>query len=99
MSNLLVLGSVTACFLLIYISISAYLFLRLFARARLLEASTRDLDYLSLSNLIGDVAALKETVKKTNGRISGMQTPKYNLEEEMAKAFNSQQNNVRNIGG
>tara|TARA_E500000178_G_C16641365_1_gene582122 strand:+ start:387 stop:575 length:189 start_codon:yes stop_codon:yes gene_type:complete len=61
--------------------------------------STRDLDYASLANLIGDVAALKETVKKTNGRISGMNAPRYNLEEEMAKAFTQQQTNVRNIGG
>tara|TARA_A100001011_G_C13714632_1_gene597022 strand:- start:62 stop:250 length:189 start_codon:yes stop_codon:yes gene_type:complete len=61
--------------------------------------STRDLDYASLANLIGDVAALKETIKKTNGRISGMSAPKYNLEEEMARAFTSNQQNVRNIGG
>jgi hypothetical protein len=64
-----------------------------------LKEATRDLDYSELANLIGDVAALKVSLKKTNGRITGLDSPKYNLEEQLAHGLAQRQNNVRNIGG
>jgi cell division protein FtsB len=90
----------TACFLLIYFSITSFFLFRLHARVRDLTQATRDLDYAELANLIGDVAALKVSLKKTNGRITGLDSPKYNLEEQIAHGLaQTQQTNVRQIGG
>ena len=90
----------TACFLLLYFSITSFFLFRLHARVRDLTQATRDLDYAELANLIGDVAALKVSLKKTNGRITGLDSPKYNLEEQIAHGLaQTQQTNVRQIGG
>lgn len=90
----------TACFLLVYFSLTSFWLYRLYARVQDLTHATRDLDYSELANLIGDVAALKVSLKKTNGRITGLDSPKYNFEEQIAHGLAQQkQNNVRNIGG
>ena len=94
------LTAVTACFLLVYLSITSLWLFRLHARVRDLTQATRDLDYSELANLIGDVASLKVSLKKTNGRITGLDSPKYNLEEQIAHGLaQNQQTNVRQIGG
>lgn len=94
------LSAITACFFLVYLSITSLWLFRLHARVRDLTHATRDLDYAELANLIGDVASLKVSLKKTNGRITGLDSPKYNLEEQIAHGLaQGQQNNVRNIGG
>jgi hypothetical protein len=92
-------AAITACFFLIYFSLTSFFLLRLRARVRDLTQATRDLDYSELANLIGDVAALKVSLKKTNGRITGLDSPKYNLEEQLAHGLAQRQTNVRNIGG
>jgi hypothetical protein len=92
-------AAITACFFLIYFSLTSFFLLRLRARVRDLTEATRDLDYSELANLIGDVAALKVSLKKTNGRITGLDSPKYNLEEQLAHGLAQRQTNVRNIGG
>lgn len=94
------IAAITTCFFLVYVSISSFWLFRLHAAVRDLKLATRDLDYSELANLIGDVAALKVSLKKTNGRITGLDSPKYNLEEQIAHGLaQTQQNNVRQIGG
>ena len=92
-------AAITACFFLIYFSLTSFYLYRLYARVQDLKEATRDLDYSELANLIGDVAALKVSLKKTNGRITGLDSPKYNLEEQLAHGLAQRQTNVRNIGG
>lgn len=93
------IAAVTTCFFLVYVSITSLWLFRLNARVQDLKLATRDLDYSELANLIGDVAALKVSLKKTNGRITGLDSPKYNFEEQLAHGLAQRQNNVRNIGG
>lgn len=94
------LVAISACFFLVYVSITSLWLFRLHARVRDLKQATRDLDYSELANLIGDVASLKVSLKKTNGRITGLDSPKFNFEEQIAHGLQQQStNNVRNIGG
>ena len=55
-------------------------------RLRTLLQSLQGLEWDQVASLLGDVERLKVSLQRLNGRISGMHTTPYNLEEEKAKA-------------
>jgi hypothetical protein len=55
-------------------------------RLRTLLQSLQGLEWDQVASLLGDVERIKVSLQRLNGRISGMHTTAFNLEEEKAKA-------------
>jgi hypothetical protein len=45
------------------------------------------LDWEAVATLLGDVATVKRSITRLNGRLNGMDSPKYDVEQEIAKAM------------
>ena len=91
---------------LIYISLFgsfSAIFLSAIAIARVAKwsRSVHDLDWEAVAALIGDVGAVKKSITRLNGRLSGMDnaTPKYDWEQQIAEHYASKQNGTDRVGG
>jgi hypothetical protein len=40
-----------------------------------------------VATLLGDVATVKRSITRLNGRLNGMDSPKYDVEQEIARAM------------
>ena len=51
--------------------------------------SMKDLDWEAVATLLGDVATVKRSITRLNGRLNGMdnEKPKFNWEEQAAQAL------------
>ena len=45
------------------------------------------LDWEAVATLLGDVATVKRSITRLNGRLNGMDSPKYDVDQEIAKAL------------
>merc|ERR1712054_206092 len=89
-------GSGFAIFLYIFVSI--YVFLCLYACARVgnFIKSTEGLDWSSVANITGDLATLKKTIQTLNNRMNGMHSPKVAEQELMMQLLQNQQKQTVN---
>ena len=77
------------------------------ARVRVVHNDVKKVGFEDFADVHSDVQALKNQLKKTNSRLSGMDSPKHNAEQEAQEllqkmAMNGQfqqQNQKRTIGG
>lgn len=51
------------------------------------DKSVQGLDWEAVATLLGDVATVKRSITRLNGRLNGMDSPKYDVEQEIAKAM------------
>lgn len=49
------------------------------------------LDWEAVATLLGDVATVKRSIVRLNGRLNGMDSPKYDVEQEINAALIKQQ--------
>ena len=49
------------------------------------------LDWEAVATLLGDVATVKRSITRLNGRLNGMDSPKYDVEQEINAALIRQQ--------
>ena len=49
------------------------------------------LDWEAVATLLGDVATVKRSIVRLNGRLNGMDSPKYDVEQEINAALMKQQ--------
>lgn len=49
------------------------------------------LDWEAVATLLGDVATVKRSITRLNGRLNGMDSPKYDVEQEINAALMRQQ--------
>lgn len=68
-------------FISFYISILTYLRVAKFGK------STAGLDWEAVATLLGDVATVKRSITRLNGRLNGMDSPKYDIEQEIMKGM------------
>lgn len=45
------------------------------------------LDWEAVATLLGDVATVKRAITRLNGRLNGMESPKYDVDQEIARAL------------
>ena len=48
------------------------------------------LDWEAVATLLGDVATVKRSITRLNGRLNGMESPKYDVEQEIKSVIASQ---------
>ena len=51
------------------------------------DKSVVGLDWEAFATLLGDVATVKRSITRLNGRLNGMDSPKYNVEQEIQRAM------------
>jgi len=51
------------------------------------DKSVQGLDWEAVATLLGDVATVKRSITRLNGRLNGMDSPKYDVEQEIARAM------------
>ena len=51
------------------------------------DKSVVGLDWEAVATLLGDVATVKRSITRLNGRLNGMDSPKYDVEQEIARAM------------
>jgi hypothetical protein len=51
------------------------------------DKSIVGLDWEAVATLLGDVATVKRSITRLNGRLNGMDSPKYDVEQEIARAM------------
>ena len=51
------------------------------------DKSIVGLDWEAVATLLGDVATVKRSITRLNGRLNGMDSPKYDVEQEIARAI------------
>jgi hypothetical protein len=51
------------------------------------DKSLVGLDWEAVATLLGDVATVKRSITRLNGRLNGMDSPKYDVEQEIARAM------------
>jgi hypothetical protein len=69
-------------FLLVFIAI---------ARVAKWRKDLAGLDWEAVATLLGDVATVKRSIVRLNGRLNGMDSPKYDVEQEINAALMKQQ--------
>ena len=57
------------------------------ARLATLRKSLVGLDWEAVATLLGDVATVKRSITRLNGRLNGMDSPKYDVEQEIQRAM------------
>lgn len=57
------------------------------------------LDWEAVATLLGDVATVKRAITRLNGRLNGMDSPKYDVEQEINAALMKQQAAPQKIRG
>ncbi len=51
------------------------------------DKAVQGLDWEAVATLLGDVATVKRSITRLNGRLNGMDSPKYDVEQEIARAI------------
>ena len=71
-----------------------------FSRVAEFRKSVQGLDWEAVATLLGDVATVKRSITRLNGRLNGMDnaTPQFDWKEQATKAL-SQPEPVRQVGG
>lgn len=57
------------------------------ARVASFAKSVQGLDWEAVATLLGDVATVKRSITRLNGRLNGMDSPKYDVEQEITRAM------------
>lgn len=57
------------------------------ARVAQFRKTMHGLDWEAVATLLGDVATVKRSITRLNGRLNGMDSPKYDVEQEIARAM------------
>ena len=85
------------CFITILNVIGLYIAI---ARVADFRKSVQGLDWEAVATLLGDVATVKRSITRLNGRLNGMDnaTPQFDWKEQATKAL-SQPEPVRQVGG
>ena len=70
------------------------------ARVAEFKKSVQGLDWEAVATLLGDVATVKRSITRLNGRLNGMDnaTPQFDWKEQATKAL-AQPEPVRQVGG
>jgi len=77
-----------AIYLLIFASIINFSILGIaIVRVAQWRKDLAGLDWEAVATLLGDVATVKRSITRLNGRLNGMDSPKYDVEQEIAKAM------------
>jgi hypothetical protein len=72
-----------AVFISFYIAVLTYL------RVVKFDKSVSGLDWEAVATLLGDVATVKRSITRLNGRLNGMDSPKYDVEQEIMKGMSA----------
>jgi len=85
------------CFITILNVIGLYIAI---ARVADFRKSVQGLDWEAVATLLGDVATVKRSITRLNGRLNGMDnaTPQFDWKEQAARTL-SQPEPVRQVGG
>ncbi len=85
------------CFATILNIIGLYIVI---ARVASFTKSVHGLDWEAIATLLGDVATVKRSITRLNGRLNGMDnaTPQFDWKEQATRAL-SQPEPVRQVGG
>ena len=51
------------------------------------DKSVVGLDWEAVATLLGDVATVKRSITRLNGRLNGMDSPKFDVEQEIQRAI------------
>lgn len=51
------------------------------------DKSVQGLDWEAVATLLGDVATVKRSITRLNGRLNGMDSPKFDVEQEITRAM------------
>jgi len=51
------------------------------------DKSIVGLDWEAVATLLGDVATVKRSITRLNGRLNGMDSPKFDVEQEIQRAM------------
>jgi hypothetical protein len=71
-----------------FIAIISFLLASLaIVRVAKFDKSVVGLDWEAVATLLGDVATVKRSITRLNGRLNGMDSPKYDVEQEIARAM------------
>ena len=73
-----------SCFVAIFSFLLASLAI---VRVAKFDKSVVGLDWEAVATLLGDVATVKRSITRLNGRLNGMDSPKYDVEQEIARAM------------
>tara|TARA_Y100001973_G_C5177682_1_gene323044 strand:- start:605 stop:892 length:288 start_codon:yes stop_codon:yes gene_type:complete len=78
-------------------------FIGLYACGRVakINLATKDLDWVAVANMTGDLATTKKTIQTLNNRINGMHSPKIAEQELLMQLMQNQQQkpNGKLMGG
>ena len=67
--------------------INFYIVAITYVRVVRFEKSVHSLDWEAVATLLGDVATVKRSITRLNGRLNGMDSPKYDVDQEIARAM------------
>jgi len=75
-------------YVLCFFSILSFLIASLaIVRVARFDKSVVGLDWEAVATLLGDVATVKRSITRLNGRLNGMDSPKFDVEQEIARAM------------
>lgn len=81
-----------AVFVSFYIAVLTYL------RVVKFDKSVSGLDWEAVATLLGDVATVKRSITRLNGRLNGMDSPKFDVEQEIMKGMAQPKQQVQRGG-
>lgn len=82
-----------AAFISFYIAVLTYVRVAKFAK------SVHGLDWEAIATLLGDVATVKRSITRLNGRLNGMDSPKFDIEQEIMKGMSQPKQTTTTRGG
>lgn len=66
---------------------SFYVAINAWVRVAKMSTVMRDLDWEAVANILGDIGTVKRSITRLNGKLNGMESPKYDVEQEIARAM------------
>ena len=77
-----------AIYVFCFIAILSFLLASLaIVRVAKFDKSIVGLDWEAVATLLGDVATVKRSITRLNGRLNGMDSPKFDVEQEIQRAM------------
>lgn len=70
--------------------VSFYIAVLTYLRVVKFHKSVSGLDWEAVATLLGDVATVKRSITRLNGRLNGMDSPKFDVEQEIMKGMTQQ---------
>lgn len=67
--------------------ISFYIAVLTYVRVAKFAKDVQGLDWEAVATLLGDVATVKRSITRLNGRLNGMESPKYDVNQEIQAAL------------